>query len=105
MSDIDQAFQAFHSRRPEVYEYLREVALRFKSKGHSHISIKLCYEFARCDAYLSGRATKMWELSNNFTASYSRLLMSQEPELLGFFRTRKLKDEPYEVGEYDTGDL
>lgn len=103
MSDIDTAFQEFHHANPHVYEYLVQTARRFVAKGARRLSIKCLYEFARMEHWLNTETQDPWRLSNNHTASYSRLIMAQEADLAGLFQTKKLRDEPKSVLE-DFGD-
>lgn len=83
---LETQFKNFHRVNPHVYEQLKTLALRLKNVGVKTYGIKALFEILRFNALLS--VDFNFELNNNFTALYARLLMEQEPELEGFFRIR-----------------
>jgi hypothetical protein len=85
---IERAFWAFHQANPLVYEKLRDLALNLRRKGIDHYGIKALFEVVRFHHALSTNDPD-YKLNNNFTSLYSRLLMDNETELQGFFRTRE----------------
>lgn len=94
LDTIEASFWSFHYRHPEVYEELRSLALRLRRQGRKHYGIKALYEIVRFQRTLSSRSCADWKLNNDYTCMYARLLMQQEPELNGFFRTRIRSKQP-----------
>jgi hypothetical protein len=86
---IETEFWAFHTAHPEVYNELRDLALRLRRQGRKHYGIKALYEIVRFNHAISARSSADWKLDNNFTCMYARLLMKNEPALADFFRTRR----------------
>ena len=90
--ELVRKFAEFHHDNPHVYDELRDLALRAKRHGRSNYSINGLYEVLRWHRSFETDDPE-FKLSNNHRAYYARLLMVQEPELEGFFRTRKTKHE------------
>lgn len=89
---LAERFAAFHRLNPHVYRALRDKALRMRRTGRTHFGIAAIYEAARYDAALE-TVGEVWKLNNNHRAYYARLLMQLEPELRGFFATRRTAAE------------
>jgi hypothetical protein len=86
---IERCFWEFHIANPLVYNELRDYALDLQHKGRKHYGVKALFEVVRFHrALLTDDQLCEWKLNNSYTALYARLLMSNEPELRGFFRTR-----------------
>lgn len=85
---IEQNFWQFHLANPEVYNELRDLALRLRNKGRKHYGIKALYEIVRFNRALHLTTTTDFYLNNNYTSLYARLLMQEEPALRDFFKTR-----------------
>ena len=77
LSELEEAFFEFHRRNPGVYTLFREFTVQMKKVGRKTYS---------CHSILH-------RVNNNFSAYYSRLLMDNEKNLKGFFRTRKVLGE------------
>lgn len=84
---IDERFQRFHERNPHVYRLLREMALGLKAR-RQRMGMKGLFEVLRWQ-YMVRTAGDDFKLNNDYTAPYARLLMAEEPQLRGFFETRK----------------
>lgn len=89
---IQERFEEFHKRNPQVYNAMRSLALGMKRRGFRRWSTKAVYEVMRWQ-YAMQTQGEAFKLSNDFTSRYARLLMAQEPELDGFFDTRELRGE------------
>lgn len=85
---IQERFDEFHAKHPEIYNLLVSLARDVKRRGIKRYSIKSVYERARWH-YLIDKDNRDFTLNNDFTAMYARLIMSQEPDLKNFFETRK----------------
>jgi len=75
--------QQYHTRNPHVYETLRQVTLTAKRNGQRPGIKAICERLRGAEC----------RLNNNYVAWYARFLMEQEPELRGFFLTRRPVDE------------
>lgn len=90
--DIETRFRIFHRANPGVYAALVRLARRAKAAGHEHLGISMIWEVLRWEELVGD--TKLgdgYKLSNSFRSRYSRLIMEQEPDLEGFFTTRRLR--------------
>lgn len=86
---LQQRFEAFDALNPKVYDALRGMALAMRRRGITRYSIKAMWEVLRFQAVATyGDAYK---LNNDYTALYARKLMTEVPELAGFFETRRSK--------------
>jgi hypothetical protein len=85
---IWEQFIAFHQANPHIYSTLRSMALKMRREGISHYGMKGLFEVLRWQYALQTKGDP-YKLNNNYTALYARLLMEQEPELHGFFETRR----------------
>ena len=86
---LQQRFERFHSENPDVYDALVKLARKVKASGLNHYGIAGLYEVLRYDSAISTNG-KPFKLSDNYKSRYSRLIMSQEPDLEGFFSTKEL---------------
>lgn len=83
-------FAVYHAANPQVYNKLREYALQYVRSGRRRLSINMLFELVRWFTEVETRGSS-FKLDNSFRAPYARLLMENEPELLGRFKTRKTK--------------
>ena len=84
---IEERFSRFHERNPHVYEALRTVALWCLKNG-KQMGMKAIYERVRWEFNVRTDG-EPYRLNNDFTALFSRKLMKDEPQLAGFFETRR----------------
>ena len=92
-STIDEQFASFHSLNPHVYRAIVAVARRYKRQGKTRISMKGLFEFFRITYGLRTVGDDEYQLNNNYTSRYARLVMTLEPDLKGFFELRALAEE------------
>lgn len=84
-----ERFERFHDANPAVYKTLRWLAREWKRRtGGRKIGFPALYERARWELGLRTDGDQFL-LNNNHQAYYSRLLMAQEPDLVGMFETRR----------------
>ncbi len=90
-SKLEAEFWAFHETHPRVYVLLVAFARQWRAKRGptAEIGAKALWERVRWEANLEGVEGEEFKINNDFTSFYSRLIMSQEPELRGIFRTRR----------------
>lgn len=85
---IAERFAEFHAAHPEVYQELVELARARVRSGRRRVGIKALWEVARWNLELRCDDGE-FKLNNSFTASYARLIMSQEADLADIFETRE----------------
>lgn len=91
---IDEQFLEFHHQHPEVYAALRDMARQLRRRGEAKAGIGMLFEVLRWNRIMAGvRDEDGFKLNNNYRSRYARLLMANEPDLMGFFDTRQLADE------------
>jgi hypothetical protein len=84
-----EKFLRFHENNPAVYaEFIRR-ARKAKARGFTYLSARDIWGVMRWTSAFSGDPQETYKLNNNYSPFYSRLAMAQEPDLAGFFRTRK----------------
>jgi hypothetical protein len=82
------AFEEFHADNPHVYTTLVRLAREWvDSTGRRKLGIKTLYERARWEIAISTNSPD-YQLNNNFTAFYARLIMRREPDLADLFDLR-----------------
>lgn len=87
---IQQQFEAFHKRHPEVYRILVSRARRAMVKD-KRVGIGCLWENIRWYFYVERDET--FKLNNNYRSRYARLIMDQESDLADYFETRELTAE------------
>lgn len=89
---IGQQFRRFHAEHPEVYEELVSLSRIAKMAGRQ-AGIKMVFEVLRWNRMIAGLPDpgEDYKLNNNYHSRYARLIMRQEPDLKGFFETRRLR--------------
>lgn len=84
----ERRFAVYHAENPAVYAALRRFALEAKRAGRHRLGINALVERVRW--YTAVEAVgDSFKINNSFAPHYARLLMATEPELAGFFETRK----------------
>lgn len=93
MTTLSQ-FERYHGDNPHIYEGLKALAIRAKNAGFKAMGINRLHEILRWDLELAAKSDPQgdnYNLNNNYRPFYARLLMQQEPDLRGFFRTRHME--------------
>ncbi len=90
-ASIEERFQAFHRANPQVYRAMRRMALDLKRRGFRRYSSDALMHALRWHAAIQLGPTDVYKFNDHFTSRFARLLMSDEPELAGFFETRRLR--------------
>lgn len=89
-ASISEQFAAFHAANPQVYVALRRLALGLRDRGFVSYGIAGLFEQLRW-TYALQTGGDAYKLNNNYRSHYARLLMDNEPGLVGFFETRRLQ--------------
>ena len=90
ISALEKKFLKYHAENPNVYDALVHLAREVRSRKPDRvIGIQMLFEVLRWNYYISVNSTEEYKFPNEFAAGYSRLIMKQEPDLAGIFRTNK----------------
>lgn len=88
--DLDEQFDDFHMRHPEVMRHLTRLCYQAVSRGRTRIGIGQLFEVLRWQRNIGRDAEDEFKLNNNLRSRYARRLMADHPEFEGLFETRKL---------------
>jgi|SRR5580692_963638 hypothetical protein len=88
---LDEKFAAFHKENPHIYRKLVNLAREVRGAGHEHCSIDFLMHRLRWYYHIELKTKEAFKINNSFSARYSRAIMLCEPDLVGFFETRKLR--------------
>lgn len=89
---IREQFERFHAANPHVYLRLRDISLSMRRRGVKQWGARAAWEILRYQGIATNSA-EGYKLPNVCVPHYARLLMAQEPELAGFFKTCALRRE------------
>ena len=89
----EQRFEEFHGRHPQVYDKLVALAREAKRRGHRQWAARSAWELIRWEFAVPRDDGEQFKLNDHYIAYYARRIMADEPDLAGFFETRKLKSE------------
>jgi hypothetical protein len=89
MDRVGLAFAKFHAENPEVMERLVAMARKYREAGISR-GIGYFFEVMRHERIMASRDAQGFKLNNNFRSRYARLIERKCPDLVGFFRKRRL---------------
>lgn len=85
----EKRFQVFHAANPEIYMEIVCRARALVANGYRHFGIRAIWEAMRFDAMVRVKHKPgTVKMNDHFTAPYSRLIMSREPDLKSIFETR-----------------
>jgi len=90
---IQEGFERFHKEHPEVYDYLVYLCRELQSRGFRHYGIGALWERMRWHFAIDQNRGEDFKLNNNYRSLYARLIVSEHPDLDGFFEFRVLKAE------------
>lgn len=90
---IQEQFEAFHRRHPDVFELFRRYAWDLRHAGRKRFGAKAIMERIRWDRMTSsaGDPAEVAKIPNNYTSRYVRLLIEQDGSFAGFFRLARLR--------------
>lgn len=91
---IQAKYEAWRATRDGgvVYTAVKEAALRLRLRGFNHYGISALFEAARYTYSLRvGPDAEGWKINNNWRSRMARELMTNEPDLVGFFELRTLR--------------
>jgi hypothetical protein len=89
---IQTQFEKFHRDNPQVYRWLRKLALDLKARGYKVGGIKMLWEVLRWQTMMrTVDVSSDFKLNNNYSSRYARLLMENEEALKDFFEIREIR--------------
>jgi len=80
-------FNSFHLANPHIYHEFKRLAYKMKATGRQRYSARTIMEVLRWHYDLKTTGD-VFELNDNFTPIYVRLLLQQHPEFINFFELR-----------------
>lgn len=89
---LDVRFAEYHQQHPEVYDAIVQLCRDWKAAGHQRIGIGMVVEVLRWQHGLRV-AGEQFGIDNSMRSRYARLVMANEPDLIGFFETRTLRSD------------
>ncbi len=87
---INARFAEFHKKNPHVYRILVRLALDDAASGGRR-GIAALFEDLRDSEIPTDHGQEVFKLNNSYASRYVRLMMKNEPRLVGHFETRELK--------------
>jgi hypothetical protein len=91
-NETDRKFQEYHEKNPEVYNHLVRITREAHNKGKKSLSIWLVANVVRWYVNMdTDDPNSDFKISNDYLSRYSRLIMKNNPDLDGIFKTKKLK--------------
>lgn len=88
---IEYAFWHFHAAHPEVYAEIVRLARQWRARDRATWSIDGAYEVIRWQRRINVDHREQYKLNNDYRSRYARLVMEQETDLDGIFKTRELR--------------
>lgn len=90
-ASIQERFWQFHNANPHVYDKLRELSYRIKTKHPKlkQVGMQLLVEHLRWLYLEQTSSPEAFKLSNDFVRAYALLIEARNPALKDFFTTRK----------------
>lgn len=85
-----ERFISFHEDNPHVYEEFERQARRLLSMGRTRYSAWTIITWIRFEQDLRTTGDP-FQINNDYTALYARLLIHRCPEFNGFFELRRMK--------------
>ena len=90
---IQQRFDDWIVRHPEIETLSVQFARELRQAGHSKYGIKAVLERIRWHYATRTDQAEEFKISNSYTSRMARFLMTKYPELEGFFNLRELRQE------------
>jgi hypothetical protein len=83
-----ELWAAFLEANPDAPDYFVRLACTWRSRGHSYLSMRDLFGFARVSHALATDSTP-FSLNNSFTAPMAREVIRRDPSLASVFRFRE----------------
>jgi hypothetical protein len=82
-------YEAFKEANPWVLRTLTRMSYELQNRGYSHYGIAALIEVLRYEYALTNDPSSDFKFNNNYRAFFAREIMQTNPQLNGFFSTRK----------------
>jgi hypothetical protein len=89
---IQERFEDFDGRHPEVFEAFREIAEKLLASGHRHYSADAVLHVVRFHRDVNRPRHGGFKVNDHFSSRYARKLMATDSRFAGFFTTRALHE-------------
>ena len=89
-SVVLERFRQWHSENPQIYQQFKKLAYEMLSTGRKRYSARTIIEVMRWHYDLNTRGDT-FEINDNFTPIYVRLLIYHHPEFNDFFELRTVR--------------
>jgi hypothetical protein len=92
MDKVQESFWEYHKLNPHIYRLFKAYAEEVKKTGKKKYSIWAVANRIRWHFDVEVvDPNSNFKISNDYLAFYSRLLMKENPELQGFFSTKRMR--------------
>ena len=88
---IQQQFESFHTRHPEVLRQIMGMAYDLQRRGHTRIGIGMLFEVLRWQHMTAADPAEAFRLNNNYRSRYVRLICDLDADLGDLFEQRELR--------------
>jgi hypothetical protein len=89
---IQQQFEEFHARNPEVLRLLEHFTQQAVDRGRKKLGIRMLWERVRWEVMLSTEDVNSdYKINDHYHSRYVRLLIKIHPEWETLFELRKLR--------------
>jgi len=88
---IQQRFERFHKKHPEVLTYLVALCYELRRRGWQHYGIRSLWERTRWHFQVEKELGAEFKLNDHYHSRYARLILKEHPDLEGFFELRELQ--------------
>ena len=89
-SRLGRKWLKWHRLNPEFYRLFEKYSLQALSNGHLNLSGWLIANRVRWESSIVTRGND-YKISNDFIALFTRLFMINNPQYIGFFKTKPMK--------------
>ena len=96
--NLKQKWWKWHNENPEFYKLFERFTFEAIRNGHPRLSAWLIVNRIRWETMIVTTGSD-FKISNDFIAFYSRYFMHKNPQYLGFFKTRPMKNAEFFEGD------
>lgn len=89
---LDVRFAEYVAAHPWFLPRLAELARGWKSRGFAHMSVDMLFHQLRIEVW-QAEGNDSFKVNNSYSSRAARALMTNYPDLIGFFHTRQLKGD------------
>lgn len=90
---LAERFEEYHAANPHIFELLVKYTRHLIESGRTGYGINGVFERIRWHMDVETKDPDGYKMNNNYRAKYVRLLESEYPEFVGFYKKRRLRSE------------